>query len=203
MGENAWHDLPRWRPPSTRLELCLGAEGELATSVPAAGRQTWRQDPTDPVPTRGGRTLQAGLPLAGPLDQRPVESRTDVLVWTSAELDEDVTLIGTVTARLHVSSTTPSFDVVVKLCDVQPDGRSLNVVDTIQRTTGKPGRRHDVDVRVGSTAIRFRRGHRIRVLVTSSDFPLYDLLPPGEQTLFLGSSRVVLPVIDPGVLDHA
>lgn len=203
MGKNSWHDLPRWPPPSTPLVLHLADAGGLAESASAGGQRVWRHDPSDPVPTRGGRTLQAGLPMAGPLDQRLVESRPDVLVWTSAELDDDITVVGTVTARLRVSSSSSTFDVVVKVCDVHPDGRSLNVVDSIQRTTSPPGEPNDVEVRVGSTAITFRRGHRIRVLVASSDFPQYDLLPAGEQTLFLGSSVMALPVVDPGVLAHA
>ena len=203
MGENVWRDLPTWPPPSTATTLHLGAGGRLTTSPPQRDQVTWQHDPDDPVPTRGGRTLQAGLPLAGPLDQRAVESRSDVLVWTSDALTDDVTVIGTITALLDVSSTQPTYDLVVKVCDVQPDGRSLNVVDSIQRTTAVPGERRTVSVRVGSTAMHFRRGHRIRVLVASSDFPQFDPLPAGAQTLYLGSSTVTLPITDQGATADA
>ena len=203
MGENSWRDLPSWPPPSTPFELHLAADGQLSQSPASGGELTWWHDPDDPVPTRGGRTLQAGLPMPGPVDQRPVEARSDVLVWTSDELTEDVTVIGTVTARLDLTSSSDTFDVIVKLCDVQPDGRSLNIVDSISRTTGPAGVRRTVDVQVGSTAMRFRRGHRIRVLIASSDFPQFDLLPRSEQTLFLDRATATLPRTDIGDLDHA
>lgn len=197
MGENTWRDLPSWPPPSTPLTLHLSTGGALAEAAAAAhGSQSLHHDVSHPVPTRGGRTLQFGLPIAGPLDQGPIEQRPDVLVWTSDELDEDLTVIGLVTARLDVSSTESSFDLVVKLCDVLPDGRSLNVVDTIHRTAAPVGERQTVEVRVGSTAMRFRRGHRLRLLVASSDFPQYAPLPSGQQTIWFGSSALTLPVFD-------
>lgn len=203
MGENRWHDLDSWPPPSMPTTLHLTADQALSASAPADAQLTWTHDPASPVPTRGGRTLQAGLPMAGPVDQRPIEDRPDVLVFTSDELREDLTVIGTVTAQLDVSSTQDSFDLVLKVCDVHPDGRSLTVVDSIQRATAPAGTRQDVDVRVGSTAIRFGRGHRIRVLLASSDFPQFNLLPRAAQTLFLGRSTVTLPTLDPGVTDDA
>lgn len=198
MGENAWRDLVDWPPPSTPLVLHLGAEGALTTSPPPGGELRWQHDPDEPVPTRGGRTLQAGLPLAGPVDQRPVEARADVQVWTSDELEHDVTVIGLIRAQLQVASSCETHDLVVKVCDVLPDGRSLNVVDSIQRTKGTAGEPHTVGVDVGSTAMRFGRGHRIRVLVASSDFPQFDLSPRAEHTLLLGASTITLPVADPG-----
>lgn len=203
MGENSWRDLDSWPPPCTTKSLHLTENDVLSTTAPRDGQQVWRHDPADPVPTRGGRTLHFGLPMAGPLDQRPIEGRPDVQVWTSGELTDDVTVIGMITAELDVSSTSRTYDLVVKVCDVQPDGRSLNIVDSVARTTAPVGERRTVEVRVGSTAVRFRRGHRIRVLVASSDFPQFDLLPAGEQTLFLGSSRLMLPVLDPEESDHA
>ena len=196
MGENAWRDLPSWPPPATSRTLHLSRDGVLTDSAPVAGVQSWEHDAADPVPTRGGRTLQFGLPVAGPLDQAPIEQRPDVLIWTSDELDEDLTVIGVVTARLEMSSTQPSFDLVVKLCDVQPDGRSLNVVDAVHRTAAPAGERLAVDVRVGSTAMRFGRGHRIRLLVASSDFPQYAPLPSAQQTLWLGASTLTLPLAE-------
>lgn len=195
MGENVWRDLPSWPPPSAALELRLGRSGVLAADSRPDGELSWRHEPSDPVPTRGGRTLQGGLPMAGPADQRPNEARGDVLVWTTAVLEEDLTVVGTVKAGLDVRSTAPVYDVAVKLCDVHPDGRSLNVVDGIQRTSAPPGQTQHVEVRVGSTAMTFRRGHRIRVSIASSDHPRFDACVAAQQTLVLGRSSVALPVV--------
>lgn len=203
MGENTWRDLDSWPPPATSTALHLTTDGVLTASAPEHAQLSWRHDPTDPVPTRGGRILQSGIPLAGPVDQRPIEVRPDVFVWTSDELEGDLTVIGPVTAQLDIRSSAPTYDLTVKVCDVHPDGRSMNVVDAVQRTTAPAGGRRTVEVHVGSTAMQFQRGHRIRVLVASSDFPQYDLLPESQQTLFVGSSRVLLPVIDPGARDDA
>ena len=79
----------------------------------------------------------------------------------------------------------------VKVCDVHPDGRSLNVVDTIRRID-EPG---DVQLVVGSTAQTFLRGHRIRVTLASSDYPRFDVLPAAEQTVVLGRSTITLPCV--------
>lgn len=191
MGDNAWRDLPQWPPPSTPMEIPLG-RGDF---LPADGTLTWVHDPTAPVPTRGGRTLQEGTPPAGPVDQRPNEARDDVLVLTGPPLGEDMTVIGTVTAQLEVSSTATAFDLAVKVCDVHPDGRSMNVVDSIQRATAEPGSAVLVEVTVGSTAMTFRRGHRLRVSVASSDWPRFGPLPAATHELHLHRSRVVLPVV--------
>ena len=141
--------------------------------------------------------------MPGPVDQRDVEDRKDVAVWTSEPLTDDLTVIGAITADLRVSSSAAEFDLVVKVCDVEPDGRSLNIVDGIQRTTSTPGEPAQVQVRVGSTAMRFARGHRIRVDVASSAYPRFDLLPSSEQTLFLAGSSVTLPVIASGETENA
>jgi putative CocE/NonD family hydrolase len=196
MGDNAWRDLTSWPPPSAAMSLRLGADGVLVDSDPEPGAVSWQHDPADPVPTRGGRTLQGGLPMAGPVDQRPNEARPDVLTWSSQVLDEDITVIGTLTAELELRSTAVSYDVIVKVCDVQPDGRSMSVVDGVRRVTNEPGQTQLVDVRVGSTAMTFQRGHRIRVTLASSDSPRLDLLPAAEQTVLLGRSAVTLPVVE-------
>lgn len=195
MGENAWRELPSWPPPSNPWALYPQPDGRLGNKPALENRISLHHDPNAPVPTRGGRTLQGGLPVAGPVDQRLVEQRPDVLVWTSEPLEQQVTVIGLVTAQLEVVSDAPGFDLVVKLCDVHPDGRSMNVVDSIQRTRGEPGQRHVVEVQVGSTAMTFMPGHRIRLDVACSNFPRFDLLPASEQTLQLGGSFVVLPVV--------
>jgi putative CocE/NonD family hydrolase len=120
-------------------------------------------------------------------------------VFTGEPLNEPLTVIGMVRAQVSVASTAPSVDVAVKLCDVEPDGRSLNVVDSVSRLHVSPGESVLLDVAVGSTAYRFRPGHRLRVIVSGSNFPRFDLNPEhaAEHTVRWGDgtgSRLVLPL---------
>ncbi|HJN60827.1 MAG TPA: CocE/NonD family hydrolase, partial [Alphaproteobacteria bacterium] len=142
-------------------------------------------DPGYPVQSLGGRSCcLAALAPMGPMDQRPVETRNDVLVFTSARLAQDVAVIGPVDATLYASSSADDTDFTVKLVDVYPDGRAFNVVDAIQRASHregsakpsaiKPGEIYEYNFSVGSTAIRFAKGHRIRVEIASSNFPTFE-----------------------------
>lgn len=198
MGENKWRDLECWPPLSTPATLWLSSDGALAWAEPdgAKSRDAIVYDPDAPTPTRGGRLLGAFLPTAGSWDQRPVEGRDDVLVYTSPSLKKQMTVIGPITATIRAASTAPSFDVTIKLVDVHPDGRAMNVVDSIRRVTGAPGRVRTVRVDVGSTAIRFPRGHRIRIDIAAANFPRFDRNPhPGTVTIQHKGSCVTLPVI--------
>jgi putative CocE/NonD family hydrolase len=225
MGRNDWVELADWPPPATATDLYLAAEtsarsvrgdGQLrAAPMPTGGVDRFRHDPDHPVPTRGGRIVGPWLPPAGPCEQRPIEERDDVLVYTSATLTEDMTVMGPVTADITLASTAPSADLAVKLVDVHPDGRAFNVVDSIQRTAGPAGQARRVRVELGSTAQTFRRGHRIRVDIASSNFPRFDVNPstgarlaevdrlePAVQSVFQGGSarsRVRLPVVEGGL----
>jgi len=191
MGEG-WRVLTCWPPPSEPMVLRLGDGGVLSARA-GSGFEVLDHDPTDPVPTRGGRVLGPFLPMPGPVDQRSVEERPDVLVWTSAPLEDDVVVIGLVTARIRVESNGRSVDVAVKLCDVHPDERSINIVDSIRRLDVVPGQPVDADVAVGSTAWRFPQGHRIRVEVAGSNFPRFDVNPStGEPP---GTARHLLPAV--------
>lgn len=216
-----WVELESWPPPSTPHTLYLDAEqgangvrGDGALRLApreSAGKDSFLYDPLDPVPTRGGRLLGPYLPGAGPVEQRPVEEREDVLVYTSDPLPRDLTIMGQVTAAVTFATTARSADVTVKLCDVWPDGRSFNVVDSVRRDTFTPGRARSVKVEVGSTAMTFRKGHRIRVQVSSSNFPRFDrnastgaalgeatVYEPAVQTVHHGGRRpssVTLPLV--------
>lgn len=217
-----WREWDVWPPPTTPTTLYLGAragansvrgDGALSFDAPAdAGADSWTHDPDDPVPTWGGRGIGAYRPLAGPVDQAPVEAREDVLVYTSAPLERGLTVAGAVTANLVASSSAPSFDLTVKLVDVWPDGRAFNIVDSVRRVTAGPGTPVTVEVAVGSTAHRFAQGHRVRIQVASSNWPQRDLNPssdvpaaealvfaPARQTLHHGGpepSRIQLPVLE-------
>lgn len=221
MGTGQWRDLAAWPPPSTPTRLFLtsrdganglAGDGALLAGPDGAGTDHYRYDPDDPVPSRGGRSLGQHLPLAGPVDQRAVEERDDVLVYTSPPLDTDLTVLGLVRAEIVFESDGRSADVTVKLVDVWPDGTAYNVVDSVARVALVPGEPRRVEVAVGSTAMCFRVGHRIRVEVSSSNFPRLDRnpstgVPPRDatelraarQTVHHGGragSRIILPVVE-------
>lgn len=202
-----WRELTSWPPPGRDVVLHLGEEGLLLPTPSRDGADVIRHEPANPVPTRGGRVLGPFLPMPGPVDQRTVEARDDVLVYTTEPLAEDVVLMGMVRGTFRVQSTAASIDVTVKLCDVQPDGRSFNIVDSVRRRDLAPGTWVDVDVDVGSTAYRVRRGHLLRLHVSGSNFPRFDVNPgsagetgtatflhPAEHRVAWGS-QVRLPVV--------
>jgi putative CocE/NonD family hydrolase len=136
----------------------------------------------NPVPTVGGNTVMwSGYP-AGPMNQARVETRPDVLVFTSDPLEEDIEVTGRVRILVHAESSAPSTDWVARLCDVHPDGRSFNLCDGILRVSdgAQECRQHEIDL--WSTSNVFLRGHRLRVHVTSSSFPRWDRnLNTGDQ----------------------
>jgi uncharacterized protein len=176
MGRNQWRSESAWPPPDARnVEWFLHADGVLAPRPPGPGDQsvTYTYDLTDPVPTVGGNTLITSDVPPGPLDQRAVESRPDVVSFTSAVLEDDLEVGGRVLAFLHADSSARAVDWVVRLCDVHPDGRSLNVCDGILRTAGSGPHRIDL----WSTSMVFLAGHRLRVDVTNSSFPRWDRAP--------------------------
>ncbi|WP_413801162.1 CocE/NonD family hydrolase [Streptomyces iranensis] len=214
MGSNEWREEQEW--PLSRAvdtDLYLGADGTLAFRKPQADESidTYRYDPADPVPTTGGAILLASEYRMGPLDQARVEARPDVLVYTSEPLAEDLEVTGRVRAFVHAATDAPSTDWVVRLCDVDLEGLSLNVVDGIVRVDTTPGEFAEHLVDLWSTSYVFRAGHRLRVHVTSSCFPRWDRnlntgepvdsgtdFRPARQEIAhdaLRPSRIVLPVV--------
>lgn len=183
-GERRWRSLPDWPPPEARpLRLHLQPGGGLAertpqtppvgSLTPRAGR--FRYDPNDPTPSLGGPVLMAREPVT---DNRPLEARADVLTYTGDPLTEPLDAIGPVTADVHLRTSRPDADLFVRICDVHPDGRSLNVCDALVRlTAGEPEQQPDGSRRVTfplwPTAHRFLPGHRVRVLVAGGAHPRY------------------------------
>jgi putative CocE/NonD family hydrolase len=194
MGVNRWRNEDEW--PLRRAQARswhLHAGGVLAPAPPTeAEPSTFRLDPDDPVPTRGGNLLMTGKYLRGPVDQMRTEMRPDVLLFTSDVLERPMEVTGPVTLVAWVASDTPDTDVVARLCDIHPDGRSYNVVDGIlrlrfregldQERLMKPGEVYRVEVDLWSTAHVFLAGHRLRLHVCASDFPRYDRNPGTGQT---------------------
>lgn len=176
MGRNEWRDEPSWPPARAVGERWfLRADGSLAADPPETDPPSeFDYDPADPVPTVGGHGMMWPGYVTGPLDQRDVEARSDVLVFTSDPLDEDLEVTGRVRVHLHAESSAPSTDWVARLCDVRPDGRSFNLCDGILRVADGAGKLAAYEIDLWSTSNVFLRGHRIRVHVTSSSFPRWD-----------------------------
>jgi putative CocE/NonD family hydrolase len=198
MGINRWVHHDDWPPPGTKFTpfyLSSGGransargDGMLSTIAAAdAESDQFVYDPANPVPTLGGNDC-CGAPIpAGPVDQRPIESRHDVLVYTSALLETPIAIAGPVKMQLYAATDAPDTDFAVKLVDVHPDGFAMNIAEGILRARFrnglnkpqlvKPGEvnRYEIDMR--GTANVFLPGHRIRVQVTSSNFPQYDRNP--------------------------
>lgn len=190
MGADRWRDEDAWPLARARTRaLHLRADGALTWAPPEPGEasRTYVHDPADPVPTTGGRTLMPGHEASialGARDQRDVEARADVLVYTTAPLERDVEVTGTVRLILHAASSAVDTDWTAKLVDVHPGGRALGVTDGILRARYRagldrerllePDRPERFTVTVGSTSMVFRRGHRIRLEVASSNFPRFD-----------------------------
>ena len=183
MGRNEWRDEATWPLQRSCTERWhLHADGSMSTASPARDAAPSEVDynPGDPVPTCGG-PLDVG-PGRGPLDQALVESRPDVLVFTSEVLEEDLEVTGPIRVRLHVQSSAPSTDWVARLCDVDPDGRSLNLTDGILRVDSGADEAQEIEIDLWSTSNVFLAGHRLRVQVTNSCFPRWDRnLNTGDQ----------------------
>ena len=185
MGRNEWRDEPAWPLERALTERhFLRRDGSLTTVDPERGEQesTFAYDPSDPVPTLGGPLVMTPDYPAGPLNQASVEARDDVLIFTSAPLDEEVEVTGRIRVVLHAASSAPSTDWVARLCDVHPDGRSINLADGIKRVAADADTIHRHEIDLWSTSNVFLPGHRIRVQVTSSSFPRWDRnLNTGDQ----------------------
>jgi uncharacterized protein len=185
MGRDAWRDEQAWPPARAREQRWhLHADGGLSPEPPAtdAPASEYLYDPADPVPTVGGSVLLAPAFRLGPLEQRRVEERPDVLVFTSDPLDAELEVTGRVRVVLHAASSAPSTDWVARLCDVHPDGCSFNVCDGIVRIAEGADRSQRVEIDLWSTSQAFLPGHRLRVHVTSSSFPRWDRnLNTGDQ----------------------
>ncbi len=164
----------------------LYGDGRLDWTAPPAGEapDSFVYDPMNPVQTiGGGDCCNGGIVIPGAFDQRVIEARHDVLVYTSEALTEPLEVTGTVDVVLYVSSDAPDTDFAVKLVDVAPDGTAYIVADTILRARYRngydrpammqPGEVYRLDFTPMMTSIEFGVGHRIRLEVTSSNFPKF------------------------------
>ncbi len=195
MGLNQWRDEYEWPPARARyVNYYLREGGRLALEAPSGDEEPDRYsyDPADPAPTLGGNhsvgPYNPGLyELArpGPFDQRPVEQRPDVLVYSSDALEEDTEVTGPVSLSLYASSSAPDTDFVAKLIDVYPDGRAINITEGVIRARFRediyaspkllePDTVYEFTIDMQVTSNLFKRGHRIQLDISSSNFPLWD-----------------------------
>jgi len=225
MGENVWRDEDAWPLERTvYTPLYLHSQGR-ANSDKGDGRllpaplttqfpeDSYDYNPGDAVPSRGGAMLG---PRAGIYPQHEIEQRSDVLVYTTDQLTRDTEVTGPVQAVLHIATSAANTDFTAKLVDVYPDGKSYNVTDGLLRRaypkksdgTAPPT---EITIELWPTSMVFRKGHRIRLEISSSNFPRYDRNPntcgviatekayvTAHQRVFHDSgrpSRVILPII--------
>ena len=221
MGEKVWRTEPEWPRARTRytpkyLQSAGDANSEkgkglLSFDMPQTqeSADAYVYDPKQPVPSRGGAILG---PRAGIQEQNAVEARGDVLVYTTDVLKSDMEITGPVKAVLYVKTDAPHTDFTVKLIDVHPNGKAYNVSDGIlRRAYTIQEAPHEISIELWPTSMLFHKGHRIRIEVSSSNYPRYDrnLNTGGDnatQTMYLiahqtihhnamAPSRIILPVI--------
>jgi hypothetical protein len=236
MGENVWRDEDDWPLTRSKPEVWYlrsaatkgSRGGVLSTEKPTADERPehYLYDPADPAPTLGGPVGLPGLLQGinvGPYDQRPLETRNDVLVYTSAVLERPLEVTGPLRCTLYASTSAADTDWIVRLCDVHPDGASRILAEGVQRVRHRSSGRNSsevqprvsdsYDIDLVATSNVFLSGHRIRVDITSSSFPYLEPNPntghrlgedgigdmvPARQTVFHDAfhpSHVLLPIV--------
>lgn len=196
-GSNTWHGAPSWPLPETiNVPHYLDCGRNALGSVPGSkASHTYISDPSNPVPSVGGATFLPGLLLgrnSGPIDQSTIEGRDDVVIFTGPPLRDDLEITGLVTARLWVTSSAPTCDWTVRLCEVDSDGHSIGIVDGILRWNLRSDfgdEPVEVEVRLGNTSRLFKKGRKLRLQVASSNFPRFDRNPQsGIASTLAGAS---------------
>lgn len=237
MGVDQWREEDDWPFPGTRYRNynlhsggranSSGGDGSLSTEEPLdEPEDVFRYDPHNPVPTVGGATLLGDATNVGPRDQREVEAREDVLCYTTLPLECAIEVTDPVQLVLYASSSARDTDFTGKVVDVYPDGRAENLTDRILRTRyresfTKPehmqlGKVYELRVNLWATSNVFLPRHRIRLEVSSSNFPRFDRNTNTRGNIFDESeadfvratnriyhsssypSRLLLPIIERG-----
>lgn len=186
-GANEWRDYPDWPPPGTQNQrFHLQPGGALATDHPPASEPDhYRYDPANPTPVLAGPLLFGN---ALPTDNRSLEARSDVLIYTSAPLAQNLAVIGAVQADLYIKSSLEHTDFFVRLCDVDLQGKSINVCDALLRLApGRPAPEPDGTLHITfdlwPTAHRFGAGHCLRLQVSSGAHPRFARNPGSGEPL--------------------
>ncbi len=219
---NEWRFAKDWPIQADYVSWYFHENGFLSKNTPNNYIPlSYLYDPTKPVPTLGGQNLE--MP-PGPYDQRSIENRSDVLVFTSDIITEPYEATGPIKARLFISSDCPDTDFTVKISDVYPDGRSMLITDGILRMRNRdgvdhwefmqPGEIYEIEVDIWSTSYIWNTGHRIRIAISSSNYPRFLANPNtkdpindnssytiANNTLYIGNdhpSCIILPEIEQG-----
>jgi hypothetical protein len=219
---NEWRTAEDWPIPADARKIFFHADKRLRLrpSEDLFESLSFEYDPQNPVPTVGGANLTISK---GPMDQRTVEDRPDVLLFDSPVLDRYIGVTGPVSVKIWVSSTATDTDFTAKLCDVYPDGRSMIVLDGVLRARHRnsmteselmePGKIYELDIDLWSTSLVFSPGHRVRVALSSSNAPRFEPNPNTGQlsgaddqttkatnTIYMDAkhpSHIVLPIVSP------
>ena len=210
MGANEWRLTSSWPPPDARpfrLYLQSGGkantlhgDGALTETAPAHGSTPDRYvyDPDHPVETHGGPIVHMTIGAAGPFDQRRTEEREDVLCYSTAPVTAPLTIAGRIRVSLWAVSDCPDTDWTAKLVDVLPDGRAVSICDGIIRARFRhslqdpqflePGEPEEYEIDLGHMAHQFPAGHRVRIEISSSNFPRFDRNPNSGEPLATAST---------------
>jgi uncharacterized protein len=207
---NIWRTADRWPVPHQERALYLTADHKLVKNLEtnSSSSITYTHDYANPVPTLGGRNL---FLESGPVDQSPIEQRKDVLIFTTEPLQEDLEVTGRIFCKLLFSSNVDDTDIAVRLTDVYPDGKSLLIADgmirmnPIGRSTESEKQVDEALIDLWSTSLVFAKGHRIRLIVSGSNYPKFEKSghPNSVHTHYLEvgkntSSQLILPVVREG-----
>lgn len=217
MGSNRWREYDQWPPRAVELQKwylagsgganSLSGDGYLSPAMPAGNSpDSFVFDPMNPVPTVGGANFHFFLSNLGVKDQRPVEQRDDVLVYTSPPLKDGLEIVGPLQAVLYASTEGKHTDFTAKLVEVRKDGYARIIEEGIKRgpddVSGskvevmEPGKVYRFTIDLGATAISIAKGHRLRVEVSSSNFPKYSRNPnTGEPAEFTAQFKTVTQTV--------
>jgi putative CocE/NonD family hydrolase len=222
MGENKWRDEQEWPLARTQYRpFYLRADNSLSQSTPAAkgANLKYDYDPADPVPTLGGNIMAPKL--RGPFDQKPLDNRKDILRFVTEPLTNETEITGPISAQIYAATSAPDTDFMAKLIVVKPDGRAFNLVDGVIRARYRegfdnpkliePGKVYKYDIDMWATSYKLSPGDRIRVDITSSNFPRLSrnlntganfaetsAMKVAHQTIYMSKeypSKIILPII--------
>jgi hypothetical protein len=211
MGANEWRSASAWPPPEAQTyTLYLSPDGTLTPERPhgPSSPDRYTYDPDDPTPTVGGSIISFVYPT-GSVDISEVQQRPDVLAYTTAAFEHDLDVVGPLRLILHASSSAIDTDFAARLSDVFPDGRAIQLQNGMLRTRYRnledepallePGRIYRFEIDLWATANRFKAGHRLRLDISSADFPRFERNSnrggepgspvPAVQTIYHDSER--------------
>lgn len=216
---NKWRSAKKWPLDAKEVSYYLHADGSLDEKIEKSERTlSFESDPSNPVPTIGGRNL---FLAHGPKDQRPIEQRSDVLVFTTSPLEEELEVTGQMRVHLYLSSNTNDKDIAVRLTDVYPDGKSMLISDGLYHAGVMGGKAlkndaemlQEIIVDLSATSLVFAKRHAIRLSIAGSNYPRYEKnrhpeLCGDSETMAIARSQVhmgnkaasclILPVVRQG-----